>query len=162
MHPDEPREGEDTNQNGAQGEDERKRKTHDGSMRNRRLVPLLELNFVVGRRSSGVTGGGRSGGASARSGTAGGGLRHERVQGVSTFGLGQIEVDLALVVMLLETGQRLRVAFDGGTAFDGPYPFGITRGKIHGSAVPPTAAIRACSCLHVSECRPDWGGRRRS
>lgn len=145
VHPYEPREREDPNQNRANGEDEGKRKAHDRSMRHHGFVPTLEILGTIARRSSGVaglTGRGRGGGTPARSGTTRGGLRGKRVQGVSTFGHRQVEVDVAHVVVLRETCEILLVTFDGGTGFDGPDPLGFTGRQIHLTA-PPIRATRA-------------------
>lgn len=134
MHPYESSEGEDSNQNRTNGEEEGKRKTHDCSMRNHGPVPRLEVQAEIIRNRSGVAGptrGGRGRRTPARSGTACAGLRDKRIQRVSTFGHGEIEVDVAHVVVFHEARQRLRVTFDGIPAFDGPYPLGVTRCQIH-------------------------------
>lgn len=127
-------------------------------MRNHGFVPTLEVLGTIARRSScvaGPTGRGRGGGTPARSSTTWGGLRGKRVQGVSAFGHCQVEVDVAHVVVLRERGILL-VTIDGRTAFDGPYPLGITGRQIHLTA-PPIRATRAylvvstsANCSHIA------------
>lgn len=170
VHPDEPREGKDPNQNRAQGEEEGKRETHDGSMR--RPGPHAR-QFVAARTArrgsvaAGLTGptrptrGGGSGRARARRGPTGGGLSRKRVQGVSTLGHGEIPGEAVFAVVAIEIGQILRVAFEGVTFFDGPDPLSLTGRQIHGPA-PPIRATRACSVSLVSAFGHDGGrGRRR-
>lgn len=54
--------------------------------------------------------------------------------------------------MLREGRQRVRVALDGVTVFEGPYPFGVAGCQIHCTG-PPIGAARACS-VHLRQRIP--------
>ena len=161
VYPQEAGEGEDPDENRAHGEEEHKRKTHDGSMRNRRRVDEFEIGTASARGSTLEAAPpqcGRGRGAGSARGGAWIGLRDEGVEGVSAFGDRQVKVDVAHDVVLMQVG-GLGIVFDGVAAFDGPNPWRIARSQIHGAATPTGAAGTYAQRSMLTHCDPLWWGR---
>ena len=152
MHPDQTREGEDTDDDCAGRIEDDECKAHEDSVCNETLPPLVDqgclpvavavtvaiaIAVTTATAAVAAAAGTLTGDWlwSSRVRRGSGGRRRKRIEGAAAFGFGQVECEGVLVVVLVDIG-RLRVTLQWTPIFDRPDPVRVSRVELHSPTRP--------------------------